>query len=59
MFNQFLYELRAQRMDVSTTEWLTLLEGLQMGLHGSTVSGFYNLCRAGLEQAMKKLMVRD
>lgn len=48
MFNQFLYELRAQGMEVSTTEWLTLMEGLQKGLHGATVSGFYNLCRAVL-----------
>ena len=48
MFNQFLYEMRAQGMDVSTTEWLTLMEGLRRGLHGSTMSGFYSLCQAVL-----------
>ena len=48
MFNDFFYQLRSQGVDVSTTEWLTLMDALRMGLHGSTLLGFYNLCRAVL-----------
>ena len=33
-------------MDVSTTEWLTVQQALSLGLHGSSLTGFYDLCRA-------------
>ena len=33
-------------MDVSLNEWMTLLEGMEKGLHQSSLTGFYHLCRA-------------
>ena len=48
MFASFFYLLRARRLDVSLNEWLTLLEGMEKGLHQSTLTGFYHLCRAVL-----------
>lgn len=33
-------------MDVSLNEWITLLEGMEKGLHHSSLTGFYQLCRA-------------
>jgi uncharacterized protein with von Willebrand factor type A (vWA) domain len=41
----FLYELRAKGVKVSTHEWLALMEGLAKGLHDSSLDGFYRLCR--------------
>lgn len=46
MFNSFFYLLRAKGLDVSMKEWLTLTQALEMGLHNSTMKGFYNLCLA-------------
>ena len=46
MFTAFFYLLRARGLDVSPNEWMTLLEGMEKGLHGSTLTGFYRLCRA-------------
>lgn len=48
MFLGFLLFLRKGGLKVSMNEWLSLIEGLQMGLHGQTVRGFYILCRAML-----------
>lgn len=46
MFSAFFYLLRARGLDISMKEWLTLMEALQLGLHHSTMKGFYNLCLA-------------
>ena len=46
MFAAFFYLLRSRGLDVSLNEWLTLLEGMEKGLHHSTLTGFYHLCRA-------------
>ena len=46
MFSNFFYLLRARGMDISLKEWFTLMEALKMGLHGASMGGFYNLCRA-------------
>ena len=46
MFNDFLYHLRQYGLDVSTTEWLTVQQALSLGLHRSSLTGFYDLCRA-------------
>lgn len=46
MFLSLFYLLRANRLKVSLDEWLMLLEGMRKGLHGSTLDGFYTLCRA-------------
>ena len=48
MFAEFFYLLRRRGMKISLNEWFTLLEGMEKGLHGSTLTGFYQLCRAVL-----------
>lgn len=48
MFASFFYLLRQRGLDISLNEWLTLLEGMEKGMHRSTLSGFYQLCRAVL-----------
>lgn len=48
MFLRFMYLLRSRGLPVTLEEWLVLTEGLKRGLHGSTLSGFYFLCRAVL-----------
>ena len=48
MFIGFFYLLRAHHFGVSLNEWMTLLEGLLCGLHRSSLTGFYELCRAVL-----------
>ncbi|MBK7538265.1 MAG: VWA domain-containing protein [Myxococcales bacterium] len=45
MLIDFLFELRAKGVPVSTHEWLALMEGLAKGLHESSLDGFYFLCR--------------
>lgn len=46
MFIAFFYLLRSRGLDVTPDEWMTLLEGLSRGLHQSSLTGFYRLCRA-------------
>lgn len=46
MFTHFYYELKSQGLPVSMKEWNTLLEALEAGLSGSSLTGFYYLCRA-------------
>lgn len=46
MFDAFFYLLRQYGLDVSTTEWLTVQQALSLGLYGSSLTGFYDLCRA-------------
>ena len=46
MFTAFFYLLRERGIDVSLNEWITLLEGMEKGLHHSSLTGFYQLCRA-------------
>ncbi|MEL4106603.1 VWA containing CoxE family protein [Oscillospiraceae bacterium WX1] len=48
MFTSFFYLLRAKGLKVSTQEWFALLRGLQLGLHRSSLTGFYYLARATL-----------
>lgn len=45
MFLDFLLFLRAGGIKVSLHDWLSLIEGLHMGLHGQTLEGFYILSR--------------
>ena len=45
MFADFLTILRRNGLKVSTTEWMSLMEGLHKGLHRSSFTGFYQLCR--------------
>jgi uncharacterized protein with von Willebrand factor type A (vWA) domain len=46
MFIDFFYELRQRKVPVSTQEWMTLMEALALGLHDSSLTGFYELARA-------------
>ena len=46
MFAAFFYLLRQRGLHVSLSQWLTLLEGMERGLHRSSLTGFYQLCRA-------------
>ena len=45
MLIDFLFELRARKVPVSTHEWLALMEAMALGLHESSLDGFYHLCR--------------
>jgi uncharacterized protein with von Willebrand factor type A (vWA) domain len=42
----FLFELRKRKLKISTHEWQALMEGMALGLHESSLDGFYHLCRA-------------
>lgn len=46
MFLDFLLFLRAGGLKVSLNDWLSLVEGMHMGLHGQTLRGFFVLCKA-------------
>jgi uncharacterized protein with von Willebrand factor type A (vWA) domain len=46
MFTGFYYMLKNFGVPVSMNEWQTLLEALEMGMAGGSLSGFYMLCRA-------------
>lgn len=48
MFIGFFYLLRSRGFGVTLSEWMTLLEGLMLDLHHTTLTGFYDLCRAVL-----------
>ena len=50
MFASFFYLLRSRGLDVSLNERMTLLEGMEKGLHRSSLTGFYHLCRASQNQ---------
>ena len=45
MLIDFLFELRARKVPVSTHEWMALMEAMSLGLHESSLDGFYRLCR--------------
>src|SRR6185295_8416106 len=46
MFTEFFYELRSRKVPVATQEWLALMRALSLGLHDSSLDGFYHLARA-------------
>lgn len=46
MFTNFFYLLKAKGLNVSIQEWFTLLEGMKLGLHDSSLTGFYYLARS-------------
>lgn len=45
MFLDFLLFLRAGGFQVTLHDWLSLLEGMRLGLHEQTLKGFFVLCR--------------
>lgn len=48
MFLELFYGLREEGVPVGIQEWLTFMEALERGLHGSSLLGFYQLGRACL-----------
>ncbi|MCI8647615.1 MAG: VWA domain-containing protein [Firmicutes bacterium] len=46
MFLEFFYLLRAKGLEISINEWMALVEALDKGLAGSSLTGFYHLCRS-------------
>ncbi|MGI6712651.1 MAG: vWA domain-containing protein [Bacillota bacterium] len=46
MFSDFFFLLRRFGISVSINEWMTLMEALDKGLAGSSLTGFYFLARA-------------
>lgn len=48
MFVDFFFRLKSRGVPVSLTEWMTLMEALDQGLSGSSLTGFYYLTRAVL-----------
>jgi hypothetical protein len=48
MFTKFFYVLKDSGLPVSMNEWQTLLEALEAGMAGSSLTGFYYLCRSVL-----------
>jgi len=46
LFLEFFYLLRARGLSVSVNEWLTLIEAMDKGLAGSSLTGFYHLCKS-------------
>jgi len=48
MFTKFFYTLKNFGIPVSINEWQVLLEALESGMAGSSLTGFYYLCRAVL-----------
>jgi len=45
IFLPFFYRLRSHGLKVTPNQWLTLIEALAKGLHGSSLVGFYSLSR--------------
>jgi hypothetical protein len=45
MLVDFLFELRKDGLKVSSHEWLALMEAMDLGLHDSSLDGFYRLAR--------------
>lgn len=48
MFLDLFFELRRRQVPVTTHEWMALMRALELGLHESTLDGFYRLARAVL-----------
>ncbi len=48
MFLDLFYALREEGVPVGMQEWMTLVEALEKGLHGSSLQHFYHLARACL-----------
>jgi uncharacterized protein with von Willebrand factor type A (vWA) domain len=46
MFTEFYYYLKHYGVPVTFNEWQTLMQALEIGLAGSSLTGFYLLCRA-------------
>ena len=55
MFLKFFYQLKNEKLPVSLQEFLTLLDGVKLGLCDSKVESFYFLARSCLVKDEKKI----
>ena len=55
MFIDFLYELRARKVPVGAQEAVALAHALSLGLHDSSLDGFYDVSRALLVHSERHL----
>ncbi|MGE5381755.1 MAG: vWA domain-containing protein [Methylocystaceae bacterium] len=46
MFTDFFYLMRIMGLKVSLNEWMSLIDALDQGLCGASLTEFYHLCRA-------------
>ncbi len=46
MLIDFFFELRRRKLKVTTHEWNALMEAMSLGLHESSLDGFYRLARS-------------
>lgn len=59
MFTGFFYHLRRRGLPVSVQEWMTLLEGLKLGLASESLHGFYFLSRSVLVKSEARFDLFD
>ena len=59
MFIPFLYELRALKVPVGTQEAVALAQALKVGLHDSSLDGFYDVARSLLVHSETQLDAFD
>jgi uncharacterized protein with von Willebrand factor type A (vWA) domain len=59
MLLEFLDELRRRKIPVATQEWLALMRALTLGLHDSSLDGFYHLARAVLVKDLARFDAFD
>ncbi len=59
MFVPFLYELRALKVPVGTQEAIALAQALELGLHDSSLDGFYDVARSLLVHSEGQLDAFD
>ncbi len=45
MFESFFYYLRSCGLEVTLNEWMSLIQAMELGLHQSSLTGFYYLAR--------------
>ena len=46
MLIDFFFELRRRKLPITTHEWSALMQALSLGLHDSSLDGFYHLARS-------------
>ena len=59
MLIDFLFELRRHKLNVSSHEWMTLMEAMALGLHESSLDGFYRLARSICAKDVSELDMFD
>lgn len=55
LFLSFFFRLRERGLKVTPDQWLALVRGLCLGLHGASLTGFYSLARSLLAKDESEL----